>query len=273
MDKKAKDGLESLLTKVSSQENKNNSHKTLSYIIMISLLAFIAIGLFRCTSDVISNKPLFRGNIFNKSDKVLSISSVRDNVTLLLIKISKDSSELRVIDHSTNKVYDLTSGLSDIVTASLSNTGNSIAYIKKINNEDKLFIREWRWQSEEYSLSKLLSPATSQKINNGTKKIGICEWSSLEWSPDDSKVAFFLCNQKTSVLATTKSGKDTSLTLFKKTQSEPRNIRLAKWFNESNIIFSTIQQELQIVKRIDVTNTSEENSIVTIYTIGKEHTN
>lgn len=265
MDRKTNEGLDDLLLKVENQEKTEQSHKSVSVLIIITLFLFLLIGLFQCASEITSLKSHFSSKFFADKE-ILTLQSVSNNTVLFLIKDSNKLSQMRIISNSTGNTFDLSSGVADVLTASLSHKGNLVSYIKNNENKLSLIIRDWRWQLETNSTSINVSNYSKHLFKGiEVKSITVCPWSTIRWSPDDSKMLFFVCSGGHSILVIgdVKLGK--KLKSYYSTQSTSEIPRVAQWVSEDEVLFTEQENTRQIIKKIIINE--EGNQSVVLYTL------
>jgi hypothetical protein len=224
----------------------NGDTKTigLGKILTIILILIIIIALiYRFINPINKSiQNIVNKNSIDKKTDNIKMLSVKDN-KILILKIDGDKKEIKLINTETRVINDISQGDIKANTAKLSNSTNSIVYSSGSKNYTSLYMITM--ESNNSKIRKIFdSKDINYNFNTPCKKIEsdylkICQWSTIEWSPNDNKISFFVCSQNMSSLVVVDINKSIEPNIIKDSTICNDSQREHRWLNDEDIVFSS----------------------------------
>lgn len=159
-------------------------------------------------------------------DSILMFSQVGDLRQIMVLRSGQASWQLVSQDDSTAQ------------NPSLSPDGNLVAYTSQRNGGEVVVVSLVDSQHAEVNSSTILKEGERENL----RRLGLCEWSPVAWSPDNGRIAFFSCGTRptrsilgVADLRTTPP----DLTFVSQSEAENDKQRDVLWLNATQIVASS----------------------------------
>lgn len=234
------------------------SHYVLSSVILILMIALLVLGFLgglKQIQFIISKK-------FLKNHSKIKILSIKDYNLLILAK-DANKREVKYLNTQKMLTQDISSGDFRASHAAISPDGNLIAYVSTENSSSKMYIVNNSIGLIQIFDSKSFENSAGSIFNQASACV--CEWSNIYWSPDNNKLAFFGCSDKSSALFVVNAKENDIPKALVDTKTDSIDSREAAWLKDKDIIFTSGITKKKTSESLYIINLDKKDSLKRLY--------
>jgi len=249
-----REGVQKRLTKLDPTAKKKKPirwQQVVGVLVLILVLGLVAWGILGWLG-VISSGHL--GFARTDQDSSVLLISADDNFALVLVH-REDRGEVRLINTTTGAVLDVSQGDTHASHAALSPQKDTVAYVSTDGEGSSLRLVEASGEVKRVFNSNSLNSEAEKVVGTSAR---ICEWSDLDWSPDFSRLAFFVCSDEASALFVVATEEKATPVLVAGTRMPSVESRDATWLEVNSIALTFGDKSIDSVIIIDLKNNQSE---------------